>query len=82
MTISFQLRIISVFCFALTLPGISGGGDEPVATREFEIKGDRAYLGGEPVELWGLRCGNALHSEAITERHIRNWTTWWRTGST
>jgi hypothetical protein len=45
---------------------------DPVPTREFEIRNDRAYLGGEPVKLWGLRCGNALHSEAITERHIRN----------
>ncbi|MBX3444008.1 MAG: hypothetical protein KF774_16485 [Planctomyces sp.] len=41
-------------------------------TKEFEIREDRAYLGGQPIELWGLRCGNALHSEAITERHIRN----------
>ena len=41
-------------------------------TREFEIKRDRAYLGKHEVQLWGLRCGNALHSEAITERHIRN----------
>jgi len=24
------------------------------------------------VDLWGLRCGNALFSEAVTERHIRN----------
>jgi hypothetical protein len=46
--------------------------DPPQVTKEFEIRNDRAYLGGEPVELWGLRCGNALHSPAITERHIRN----------
>ena len=44
----------------------------PVPTREFEIREDRAYLGGKPIQLWGLRCGNALHSPAITERHIRN----------
>ena len=41
-------------------------------TREFEIKDDRAYLGGKQVDLWGLRCGNALFSESVTERHIRN----------
>jgi hypothetical protein len=46
--------------------------DPPQPTREFEVRGDRAYLGGQPVKLWGLRCGNALHSPAITERHIRN----------
>ena len=46
--------------------------DEPTATREFEIKNDRSLLGGHEVDLWGLRCGNALHSTVITERHIRN----------
>jgi hypothetical protein len=46
--------------------------DDPAPTKEFEIRADRAYLGGQRVDLWGLRCGNALHSEAITERHVRN----------
>jgi hypothetical protein len=46
--------------------------DDPTPTREFEVRDDRAWLGGNPVNLWGLRCGNALHSEVITERHIRN----------
>ncbi|WZO99467.1 hypothetical protein EP7_001074 [Isosphaeraceae bacterium EP7] len=49
---------------------------EPVkvatTTRVFEVRGDRAYLGGEPVKLWGIRCGNALMSAAVTERHIRS----------
>ena len=58
--------------FALALAGTNWAADEPAATREFEIRNDRAYLGGQQVDLWGLRCGNALHSEAITERHIRN----------
>ena len=57
---------------ALAFAGPLQAADELVATREFEIKNDRAYLGGHEVDLWGLRCGNALHSEAITERHIRN----------
>ena len=42
----------------------------PAPTREFSIKEDRPYLGGKLVDLWGLRCGNALFSEAVTERHI------------
>lgn len=46
----------------------SGG---PVPTREFEVRGDRAYLDGREIDLWGLRCGNALHSATVTERHIR-----------
>lgn len=45
--------------------------DEPQGTREFEVRNDRAYLGGKEVDLWGLRCGNALHSWTVTERHVR-----------
>jgi hypothetical protein len=41
-------------------------------TREFEVRGDRAWLGGEQVKLWGIRWGNALLSQAVTERHVRN----------
>jgi hypothetical protein len=63
------------FVFALLVNGVLaqvGYSDDPILTREFEIKKQQAYLGGQPVKLWGLRCGNALHSTAITERHIRN----------
>ena len=42
----------------------------PPATREFSIRDDHALLDGQPVDLWGLRCGNALFSEAVTERHV------------
>ncbi|WP_010583198.1 hypothetical protein [Schlesneria paludicola] len=46
---------------------------EPVAeTKEFEIRNRRAFLGGHEVDLWGLRCGNAFFSDAVTERFIRN----------
>jgi hypothetical protein len=41
-------------------------------TREFEIRNDRAFLGGREIDLWGLRCGNAFVSDAVTERFIRN----------
>jgi hypothetical protein len=51
------------------------GPVEPVEgvapTREFEVRGDRAWLGGHEVDLWGLRCGNALYSQTVTERHVR-----------
>jgi len=46
--------------------------EDPPATRAFSIKGDRPCLGGEPIEIWGLRCGNALYSRGVTERHVRN----------
>jgi hypothetical protein len=44
----------------------------PGPTKEFEIRGDRAYLGGQEVDLWGLRAGNAFFNDAVTERFIRN----------
>lgn len=44
---------------------------EPAPTREFSIRGDRAFLDGHEIDLWGLRCGNALHSDTVTERHVR-----------
>jgi hypothetical protein len=52
--------------------GAAGNDAGPQPTREFAIRGDRAYLGGNEVDLWGLRCGNALYSPAVTERHVRN----------
>ena len=68
------LRRISLLASAIALacPCLAAEEHAPPATREFEIQNDRAYLGGQPVNLWGLRCGNALHSTVITERHIRN----------
>lgn len=45
---------------------------DPEPTRQFSVKDDRAHLDGKPVKVWGLRCGNALYSAAVTERHINN----------
>lgn len=44
----------------------------PTPTKEFEVKGQSAYLGGKPVRLWGLRCVHALRDRAMTERLVRN----------
>lgn len=46
--------------------------EPPTPTREFEVKGNSAYLGGEPIRLWGLRCVHALRDRALTERLVRN----------
>jgi hypothetical protein len=46
--------------------------DPPSDTRRFEIRNDRPFLDGKQIDLWGLRCGNALLSDAVTERHVRN----------
>jgi hypothetical protein len=69
------MRFVTALGLVAVLIGMAGGSSIAAAqepTREFELKNDRAVLGGEQVRLWGLRCGNALHSEAITERHIRS----------
>lgn len=66
------LCTILVGSLAVTVSHQTLAQETPSPTREFAIKNDRAYLGGHEVDLWGLRCGNALHSEVITERHIRN----------
>ncbi len=65
-----QFQKICCCISVLWLISASASGETP--TREFEIRGDRAWLGGQQVELWGLRCGNALFSDAVTERHIGN----------
>lgn len=66
------LTIAPNCCLAIVIgwTGFCTAG-EPSATREFEIRNDRAFLGGVEVRLWGLRCGNALHSQTVTERHVR-----------
>lgn len=57
--------------FAMSASIVPAIADEPTPTKEFEIRGDRAFLGGHPLSLWGVRCGNALHSWTVTERHVR-----------
>lgn len=69
-------RIVALTCAVAVQAGFGVGyADEKrdaKPTKEFEVRKDRPYLGGNQVDLWGIRCGNALHSEVITERHIRN----------
>jgi len=60
--------------------GLAYGQETGGPTREFEIRGDRSFLGGQEVKLWGLRCGNALHSATVTERHVRALDTMQRHG--
>jgi hypothetical protein len=64
------LAIPLLALLALT-PARTARADDPAATREFEIRNDRPHLGGQEIDLWGLRCGNALHSWTVTERHVR-----------
>ncbi len=61
----------AALCILLAAQAVAqpGPGDT-AATKEFEIRDDRPYLGGRPVKLWGLRAGNALMSPAVTERHV------------
>ena len=72
------LKIAAMIALAMTVclttsERAAGKEDEPAQpTKEFAIRGDRPFLGGKQVDLWGLRCGNALYSTAVTERHINN----------
>ncbi|OJW18794.1 MAG: hypothetical protein BGO49_17370 [Planctomycetales bacterium 71-10] len=63
-----DLCAISIAALVLFAPARA---EEPVPTKEFEIRDDRPFLGGRQVSLWGVRCGNALHSWTVTERHVR-----------
>jgi hypothetical protein len=65
--------VLAASAFAQTTPPAGVIPDDPAAspTREFELRGDRAWLGGHQIDLWGIRCGNALHSWTVTERHVR-----------
>lgn len=62
-----MLRFLSCLLFPFVLPA----QESPPPTREFEVRGDRACLGGHEIDLWGIRCGNALYSQTVTERHVR-----------
>jgi hypothetical protein len=66
-TVLVLFAMIAVFSGT---PGIAD--DKTPATRQFEVRNDRPFLGGKPIDLWGLRCGNALYSDAVAERHVRN----------
>jgi hypothetical protein len=59
--------LLTLLAFPLTA---AAADDKPTPTRLFEVRDDRPWLGGKPIDLWGLRCGNALMSDAVTERHV------------
>lgn len=75
LTLSAMCAVVSACTNPPNRASVDGGRATPAEsappTREFEIHDDRAWLGGEPVELWGLRCGNALANWTVTERHVR-----------
>ncbi len=65
-------RFTALFSIVLLAQSRAASAAEQPATKEFEIRNDRSFLGGKEVKLWGIRCGNALMSQAVTERHVRN----------
>ena len=70
--------LLTACVMVLVLAALPAGTPSPAAekkpapTRQFEVRSGRPYLGGERIDLWGLRSGNALMSDAVTERHVRN----------
>jgi hypothetical protein len=71
-----SLIAAALLAFAAVLPAAAQTMPAATAaatpTRKFEIRNDRAWLGGQEVKLWGIRGGNALMSPAVTERFVRN----------
>jgi hypothetical protein len=63
--------LVAAACPAAAQTG-AGAAPDPVPTKKFEIRNDRAWLGGHEIKLWGIRGGNALMSAAVTERFVRN----------
>ncbi|WP_435018291.1 hypothetical protein TA3x_000252 [Tundrisphaera sp. TA3] len=65
--------LLAIIAAGLLSPALAPAarGDDG-STREFEVRDDRPFLGGHEVDLWGLRCGNALYSPTVTERHVNN----------
>ena len=71
------MKSSGLLSFAVLFGGVAAAGSVPIddpgpPTRKFEIRGDRPFLGGQPIDLWGLHCANALYSDNVTERHVRN----------
>ncbi len=52
---TFDRTLLLVLAVLAACSCLAVAADAPPATREFEIRNDRAYLGGQPVDLWGLR---------------------------
>jgi hypothetical protein len=64
------MRNLCLALLLMYLPGAASADDKVVPTRRFEIRDDRPFLGGERIDLWGIRCGNAIMDDAVVERHI------------
>jgi hypothetical protein len=69
---SLVISVVVLSLAAGALGRLGHGEEPPAATRTFEVRDDRPFLGGKQIDLWGVRCGNALMSDAVVERHIRN----------
>jgi hypothetical protein len=65
------LAALTGLALATTHAGAQESEARPATpTKEFEIRNDRPFLGGQPIRLWGVRSGNALYSWNVTERHV------------
>jgi hypothetical protein len=65
-----QALVAAVCVLAVPTPCQGRPAAQASSTREFEVRNDRAFLGGHEVRLWGLRCGNALMSDAVAQRLV------------
>jgi hypothetical protein len=76
-----MMKLSKIACLAAAL-AVSALGSARLAaqdmplpatpTKRFEIRNDRAWLGGREMKIWGIRSANGLMSQAVTERLVRN----------
>jgi len=71
-TFVLAVRVVALgyLCLPVGTARLLGRDEAPAATHKFEVRNDRPFLGGQQIDIWGLRCGNALMSDTVTERHI------------
>lgn len=68
-----MLKIVSALFLTVVAAFSAAAQTQALApTKKFEIRNDRAYLGGHEIKLWGIRGANGLMSPAVTERFVRN----------
>ncbi len=68
--VSNYLKRMSMATFILALGFMWLQNPAAAQTKEFEIRDNRPFLGGQQIEIWGIRTGSAMTSEAITQRLI------------
>ncbi len=68
--VSLRLRVRAALAVLCAISFMGYASLAVAQTREFEIRDGQPFLGGQQIEIWGLRVGSAMTSETIAERLI------------